>query len=104
VKDIGHEQRGFHWEKASIRVYLHGQSVDIAQGVVPAPIYTHHIPKAMSEVWHANPNGKFVIGELRYSWRGGITVGGGASQLPRRLKDTFSRWIRPAACALSHDR
>jgi Glyoxalase superfamily protein len=34
VKDIGYEQRGFHWEKASIKVYLHGQSVDITQGVV----------------------------------------------------------------------
>jgi hypothetical protein len=34
VKDIGYQQRGFHWEKASIKVYLHGQSADIAQGVV----------------------------------------------------------------------
>jgi hypothetical protein len=69
VNDIGYEQRGFHWEKASIKVHLHGQSVDTAQGVVfTAPIYTHHILK--SEVWHANPNGKFVIGELRHSWRG----------------------------------
>jgi hypothetical protein len=34
VKDIGYQQRGFQWEKASIKVYLHGQSVDIAQGVV----------------------------------------------------------------------
>jgi hypothetical protein len=34
VKDIGYQQRGFHWEKASIEVYLHGQSVDISQGVV----------------------------------------------------------------------
>jgi hypothetical protein len=34
VRDIGYEQRGFHWEKASIKVYLHGQSADIAQGVV----------------------------------------------------------------------
>jgi Glyoxalase superfamily protein len=34
VKDIGYERRSFHWEKASIKVYLHGQSVDIAQGVV----------------------------------------------------------------------
>jgi hypothetical protein len=34
VKDIVYEQQGFHWENASIEVYLHGQSVDIAQGVV----------------------------------------------------------------------
>jgi biopolymer transport protein ExbB/TolQ len=34
VKDIGYQQRGFQWGKASIKVYLHGQSVDIAQGVV----------------------------------------------------------------------
>jgi hypothetical protein len=75
VKDIGYQQPGFHWEKASIKVYLHGQPVDIAQGVVPATIYTHHVPKAMSEVWHANPKGKFAIGELRASWRGPLRRG-----------------------------
>src|SRR5258708_3153502 len=32
VKDIGYEQDGFHWEKASIEVHLHAQSSDIAQG------------------------------------------------------------------------
>jgi Glyoxalase superfamily protein len=77
VNDIGYEPRGFHWEKASIKVYLHGQSVDTAPGVVfTAPIFTHHhILK--SEVWHANPNGKFVIGELRHSWRGPLRRIGG---------------------------
>jgi ribosomal protein S7 len=74
-----------HWEKASVKVYLHGQSVDIAQGVVLAPIYTHPIPKAMSEVWHANPNGKFAIEELRYSWR---------SQFPGKIMGGVSKkWI-----------
>ena len=33
VKDIGYEQKGFHWKKAKVSVYLHGQSADIAQGV-----------------------------------------------------------------------
>jgi S-adenosylmethionine synthetase len=33
IKDIGYEQDGFHWEKASIEVHLHAQSSDIAQGV-----------------------------------------------------------------------
>jgi hypothetical protein len=31
VNDIGYGQRGFQWEKASIKMYLHGQSVDIAR-------------------------------------------------------------------------
>ena len=33
VRDIGYEQEGFHHSDAMIDVYLHGQSVDIAQGV-----------------------------------------------------------------------
>jgi S-adenosylmethionine synthetase len=33
VKDIGYEQRGFHWEKARFSNYLHPQSADIARGV-----------------------------------------------------------------------
>ena len=33
VKDIGYEQKGFHWKKAKVAVHLHGQSVDIARGV-----------------------------------------------------------------------
>ena len=33
VKDIGYEQDGFHWKNAAVDVYLHAQSVDIAQGV-----------------------------------------------------------------------
>ncbi|GGL17010.1 MULTISPECIES: methionine adenosyltransferase [Caulobacter] len=33
IKDIGYEQKGFHWEKAKYANYLHGQSAHIAQGV-----------------------------------------------------------------------
>ncbi|MGP8123608.1 MAG: methionine adenosyltransferase [Xanthobacteraceae bacterium] len=33
IRDIGYEQEGFHWEKADIKVLLHPQSADIAQGV-----------------------------------------------------------------------
>ena len=33
VKDIGYEQKGFHWKKAKVAIHLHGQSADIAQGV-----------------------------------------------------------------------
>jgi S-adenosylmethionine synthetase len=33
IRDIGYEQAGFHWDKAEIRVLLHPQSADIAQGV-----------------------------------------------------------------------
>ena len=33
VKDIGYEQKGFHWEKAKFANYLHAQSADIAAGV-----------------------------------------------------------------------
>jgi S-adenosylmethionine synthetase len=33
IKDIGYDQKGFHWEKADIDIYVHSQSADIAQGV-----------------------------------------------------------------------
>jgi S-adenosylmethionine synthetase len=33
VKDIGYQQKGFHWEKAKFACFLHGQSAHIAQGV-----------------------------------------------------------------------
>lgn len=33
VKDIGYDQDNFHWEKLEFFNFLHGQSVDIAQGV-----------------------------------------------------------------------
>jgi len=33
IRDIGYEQEGFHWERASVDVYLHAQSAHIAMGV-----------------------------------------------------------------------
>ncbi|GJD48219.1 S-adenosylmethionine synthase [Methylobacterium crusticola] len=33
VKDIGYEQDGFHWKHADVKIHLHAQSADIAQGV-----------------------------------------------------------------------
>jgi S-adenosylmethionine synthetase len=81
VKDIGYEQKGFHWKKAKVAIHLHGQSADIAMGVdakgnkdegagdqgimfgyacnetrelMPAPIqYAHNILRLMAEARHA---------------------------------------------------
>jgi len=33
IKDIGYEQKGFHWKNSDIEIYLHSQSSDIAMGV-----------------------------------------------------------------------
>ena len=33
IKDIGYEQKGFHWKNCSIDINLHSQSSDIAMGV-----------------------------------------------------------------------
>jgi len=35
VRDIGYEQKGFHWDLAEFEYYVHGQSADIALGVDP---------------------------------------------------------------------
>jgi len=33
IRNIGYEQKGFHWKNCNIDVHLHSQSVDIAMGV-----------------------------------------------------------------------
>lgn len=87
VKDIGYEQKGFHWRDASVDVLVHEQSADIAQGVdetkqkeegagdqglmfgyacdetnvyMPAPIYYAH--RILENIATARHNGETRLG------------------------------------------
>jgi len=81
VREIGYEQKGFHWQKAEVQIYVHSQSPDIAKGVdaagnkdegagdqglmfgyacretemlMPAPIhFSHAILKSLAEARHS---------------------------------------------------
>jgi len=81
VREIGYEQEGFHWKRATVETYIHAQSADIALGVdargnkdegagdqgimfgyacretdayMPAPIhFAHNILRSLAEARHS---------------------------------------------------
>lgn len=101
VKDIGYEQKGFHWKNLKFDNLLHPQSAHIAQGVdkdgagdqgimfgyactetpemMPAPIqYSHAILRNLAEARHAGevPQlGPDAKSQLSVQYEGGKPVG-----------------------------
>ncbi|MCI4662685.1 MAG: methionine adenosyltransferase [Neomegalonema sp.] len=102
VREIGYEQRGFHWNNLQVSNYLHAQSAHIAQGVdadgagdqgimfgyavnetealMPAPIhYSHAILKRLTEARKAKTGEAALLGpdaksQLTLRYAGGKPV------------------------------
>jgi len=101
IRAIGYEQSGFHWKTAKIDVLLHGQSVDIGQGVdnaadkqgeegagdqgimfgyacretpdlMPAPLYYSH--KILELLAAARHKGEGDVGKLGPDAKSQVTV------------------------------
>ncbi len=102
VKDIGYEQKGFHWNSLNVSNFIHQQSSDISQGVdrdgagdqgimfgyavneteelMPAPIhYSHLILKSLADARHnkiatsLGPDSKSQL-TMRYENGGPVSV------------------------------
>ncbi len=111
VREIGYEQKGFHWDTMDVEFLLHAQSVDIAQGVdsadtkdegagdqgimfgyacretpvlMPAPIhYSHKVLKLLSDKRH---DGTLSI--LGPDAKSQVSLEYGADRMPKKL-DAF---------------
>jgi S-adenosylmethionine synthetase len=101
VKDIGYEQKKFHWETLKVHNYLHKQSAHIAQGVdkdgagdqgimfgyatdetealMPAPIqYAHAILRRLAEVRKSGAEPELrpdAKSQLSVRYENGVPVG-----------------------------
>ena len=108
IKDIGYEQKGFHWQKAKYACYLHGQSLDIARGVdsgdkkdegagdqgimfgyattetpefMPATLqYSHNILRRLAELRHSGE-----LGDLEPDAKSQVTLEYDADGRPQRV-------------------
>ncbi|MFY8209000.1 MAG: S-adenosylmethionine synthetase N-terminal domain-containing protein, partial [Caulobacter sp.] len=108
IKDIGYEQKGFHWQKAKYSNFLHGQSAHIAQGVdatekkdegagdqgimfgyastetpelMPATLqYSHNILKRLAELRHSGE-----LSELEPDAKSQVTLEYDGAGRPQRV-------------------
>ncbi|MFZ5670674.1 MAG: methionine adenosyltransferase [Pseudomonadota bacterium] len=108
IKDIGYEQKGFHWQKAKYACFLHGQSAHIAQGVdataskdegagdqgimfgyastetpelMPATLqYSHNVLRRLAELRHSG-----ALPELEPDAKSQVTLEYDGNGVPRRV-------------------
>jgi len=68
IKEIGYEQKGFHWDHCEVQCMVHGHAEGLSSDdirMIVEPYALKALPEGWVDadtIWHVNPTGQFVIG------------------------------------------